>query len=92
MSTSAGLNASGYNLFRILIVLNIVYIFEYSVRSHMFMNIVTSMLLLNFWIKLLVNLAKFQTIQKRDRPFTSIGFASMLKPNVFYGTNYKRWR
>jgi hypothetical protein len=37
-------------------------------------------------------LAKFPTIQKRDRPFTSTGFASMLKPNVFDGSNYKRWR
>jgi hypothetical protein len=36
-------------------------------------------------------LAKFPTIQKRDRPFTSTGFASILKPNVFYGSNYKRW-
>jgi hypothetical protein len=67
--------------------------FAYSVRSHMFMNIVTSLLLLSFfWIKLHVNLAKFTTIQKRDRPFTSTGFASMLKPNVFDCTNYKRWR
>jgi hypothetical protein len=47
--------------------------------------------LLIFWIKLLVNLPKFPTIQKLDRPFTSTGFASMLKPNVFYGSNYKRW-
>jgi hypothetical protein len=28
-------------------------------------------------------LTKFPTIQKRDRPFTSTGFASILKPNVF---------
>jgi hypothetical protein len=63
MSTSAGLSTSGYNLFRILVVVNIVYMFAYSVRSHMFMNIVTSLLLLSFfWIKLLVKLAKFPTM------------------------------
>jgi hypothetical protein len=37
-------------------------------------------------------LAKFPTIQKRDRPFTCTGLVSMLKPNVFYGSNYMRWR
>jgi hypothetical protein len=56
MSTSAGFNASRYNIFQILDVVNIVYMFVYSVRSHKFMNIVTSLLLLSFfWIKLLVN-------------------------------------
>jgi hypothetical protein len=49
-------------------------------------------LLLFFWIKLLVKMANFPTIQKRYRPFTSTGFASMLKPNVFDVSNYKRWR
>jgi hypothetical protein len=73
MSTSAGLNASGYNLFQFFVVVNIVYMFAYSVRSHMFMNIVTSLLLLSFfWIKLLINLAKFPTIQKCDRPLLTI--------------------
>jgi hypothetical protein len=38
MSTSTGLNASGYNLFRILVVVNIVYMFAFSVRSHVFMR------------------------------------------------------
>jgi hypothetical protein len=57
------------------------------------MNISLGMLLLSIsWIKLLVHLAKFPTIQKCDRPFMSTAFASMLKPNVFDGTNYKRWR
>ena len=31
------------------------------------------------------------TIQKHDRQFSVVGFASMLKPNVFEGTHYKRW-
>jgi hypothetical protein len=57
------------------------------------MNFVSvKFLLLFFWIKLLVKMANIPTIQKRYRPFTSIGFASMLKPNVFDGSNYKRWR
>jgi hypothetical protein len=37
-------------------------------------------------------LPKFLTIQKPDRHFTPTGFAAALKPNVFDGDNYKRWR
>jgi hypothetical protein len=74
-------------------VLIIMYIFAYSAKSNKVMNIASAMFLISIsWIKLLVKLAKFPTIQKRDRPFTSTGFASMLKPNVFDGSNYKRWR
>jgi hypothetical protein len=59
MSTSAGLNASGYNLFRLLVV---IYIFAYSAKSNMVMNIASGLLLISIsWIKLLVNLAKFPT-------------------------------
>jgi hypothetical protein len=85
------MNAAGYNI--LFTVLHFIYIFAYSVRSNLVMNFVTVMfLILIFWIKLLVKLAKFPTIQKRDRPFTSTGFASMPKPNVFDGSNYKIWR
>jgi hypothetical protein len=55
------------------------------------LNAAGYVLYFNSWIKLLIKLAKFPKIQKRDRPFTSTGFASMLKPNVFDGSNYKRW-
>jgi hypothetical protein len=34
----------------------------------------------------------FLTIQKHDRKFSVVGFAGLLKPNVFDGTYYKRWR
>jgi len=44
-----------------------------------------------FCIKLLQKLSNILTIQKRDRQFSVVGFASMLKPNVFEGTHYKRW-
>jgi hypothetical protein len=84
------MNAAGYNL--LLTILFIIYIFAHCVRSHFVMNFVSvRFLLLFFWIKLLVKMANFPTIQKHYRPFTSIGFASMLKPNVFDGSNYKRW-
>ena len=44
------------------------------------------------WNKLNMNLPNFLTIQKRDfRQFSSVGFASMLKPPPFEGTHYKRW-
>jgi hypothetical protein len=91
MSISAGMNATGYNL--LLTVLFIIYIFAHCGRSYFVMNFVSvKVLRLFFWIKLLVKMANFPTIQKHYRPFTSTGFASMLKPNVFYGSNYKRWR
>jgi hypothetical protein len=47
MSTSVGLNASGYNLFRYLAEVNIIYIFAYFARSNMFMNFASGMLLLS---------------------------------------------
>jgi len=44
-----------------------------------------------FWIKLLLKMSNYLTIQKRDRQFLAVGFADMLKPDVFEGTHYKRW-
>jgi hypothetical protein len=35
---------------------------------------------------------KFLTIQKCDRQFSIVGFVSMLKPNAYEGTHYKRWQ
>jgi hypothetical protein len=62
MSTNADLNAAGYNLFRLLTVLHIIYIFTYYARSNFVMNFASSMfLLLISWIKLFVKLAKFPT-------------------------------
>jgi hypothetical protein len=62
MSTSAGLNAAGYNLFQLLTVLHIIYISAYYARSIFVMNCASSMfLILISWIKLLVKLAKFRT-------------------------------
>jgi hypothetical protein len=48
--------------------------------------------MLIFWIKLLLNLSNILTIQKRETQFSLVGFASTLKPNIFQGTHYKRWR
>jgi hypothetical protein len=44
MSTSAGLNAAGYNLIRLLTVFHIIYIFTHSGRSNIFMNIASEIL------------------------------------------------
>jgi hypothetical protein len=41
---------------------------------------------------LLLKLSNILTIKKHDRQFSVVGFASMLEPNVFKGTHYKRWR
>jgi hypothetical protein len=62
MPTSAGLNAAGYNLIRLLTVFHIMYIFTYSGRTNIVMNITSKILVFTiFWIKLLVKLAKFPT-------------------------------
>jgi hypothetical protein len=69
------------------------YIFTLSGRTNTVMNVISKIHVFAISsIKLLVKLAKFATLQKRDRPFTSTGIARMLKPNVFDGSNYKRWR
>jgi hypothetical protein len=45
------------------------------------------------WIKINMKMPYCSTIQKRNfRPFSSVGFAGMLKPTPFEGTHYKRWR
>jgi hypothetical protein len=63
MSTSVGFNAARYNLFRLLIVLHIIYIFAYYARSNFVLNFASGMfLLLISCIKLLVQLAKFPTV------------------------------
>jgi hypothetical protein len=63
MSTSAGMSATGYNL--LFSVLFIIYIFAHCGRSHFVMNFVSmKFLLLFFWIKLLIKMANFPTIQK----------------------------
>ena len=72
-------------------IISIVYMFL-ILRSHVHMSDVTNLALLFFWIKLLLKLPKYLTIQKPDRHFSVVGFAGMLKPNVFEGTHYKKWR
>ena len=51
-------------------------------KTHKHIHDVTNMLILLtvfFWIKLLLKLPNILTIQKRDRQFSVVGFASMLK-------------
>ena len=89
MSTSAtGYGDAGYVVVHPLflaikiIIISIVYMFV-TLRSHVHMSDVTNLALLFFWIKLLLKLPKYLTIQKPDRHFSVVDFASMLKPNVF---------
>ena len=64
--------------------------FDKHIHDIMFMHFLLASYLYN---KLNMNLPNFLTIQKRDfRQFSSVGFASMLKPPPFEGTHYKRWR
>ena len=61
-----------------------------SIRNiHMHIYVVTNLLMLFFWIKLIMKLPKFLTIQKPNvRQFSVSGFAAALKPNNFDGKNF----
>ena len=56
---------------------------------HMHIYAVTNLLMLYFWIKLIMKMPKFLTIQKSNlRQFSVSGFAAALKPNNFDGKNF----
>jgi hypothetical protein len=57
----------------------------------MHLSDVTNMPLI-FLIKLVLNLPIYLTIQKPDRQLSAASFPNTLKPNVFDGTHYNRWR
>ena len=89
MSTSAtGSGAAGYVLIHPLslvikiMIIRIIYI-SMSLRSHVHIYEAINMFLIFFWIKLILKLPKFLTIQKPDRHFSVVGFVGMLKPNIF---------
>ena len=59
----------------------------------MHIYVVANLLLLYFWIKLIMKMHKFLTIQKpNNRQFSVSGFAAALKPNNFDGKNFMIWR
>ena len=92
MSTSASGSAVGYvtvnatfpvRFLVTFLFLSFFYILV-TIRSHKYIHDVTNLLIIAiFWIKLLLKLPKILTIQKRNRQFSVVGFAGMLKPNVF---------
>ena len=95
MSTSAtGSGAAGYVVVHPLfsaikiMIISIVYMFL-TIRSHVHMFDVTNILIIFFWVKLVLKLSKFLTIQKPAGRFSVVGFAGMLKPNIFEGTYLK---
>ena len=65
-----------------IMIISIVYMFL-TLRSHVHMSDVTNILIIFFWFKLVLKLPKFLTIQKPNRHFSVVGFASMLKSNIF---------
>ena len=89
MSTSAtGSDTAGYVLIHPLsstikiMIISIIYMFV-SLRSHVHIYEATNLFLICFYIKLILKLSKFLTIQKLDQHFSVAGFAHVLKPNVF---------
>ena len=91
MSTSASGSTVGYVSvvrypvkFSINILLVSIIHMLFMLRSHKHIHDLTNLLIIAiFSIKLLLKLPKILTIQKRDRQFSVVGFAGMLKPNVF---------
>jgi hypothetical protein len=61
---------------------------EYHSPMFIFIHVMSYAL---FRIKINRILSLIPTIQKLDRAFSVAGFAAQLKPNMFDGTNYKRW-
>ena len=60
---------------------------------HMHIYAITNLLMLFFWIKLIMKMPKFLTIQKPNvRQFSVSDFAAALKPNNFDGKNFMIWR
>ena len=105
MSTSAngasdalGMGPSaGYSLISVITVLTaIVFVCISSLHAvvfireiHMHIYVFTNLLLLFFWIKLIMKMPKFLTIQNPNvRQFSISGFAAALKPNNFDGKNF----
>jgi hypothetical protein len=67
-----------------------IYMMFLSTLNKRTIDVTNIMIMLFFCIKLNLKLPNFLTIQKRDRQFSSVGFAGMLKPTLFEGTHYKR--
>jgi hypothetical protein len=67
-----------------------------SFNNLLFVSIIFTIMffLLFFWIKFNRKMPNYSTIQKPElyRQFSPIAFAATLKPSVFEGVNYKRWR
>ena len=100
MSTSASGSTAGYVsvlrypvrscIYNLLV--SIIYM-VFTLSSHKHIYDVTNLLIIAiFWIKLLLKMPNYLTIQKHDRQFSVVGFTGMLKPNVFEGTHYKMWQ
>ena len=72
------------------IIVTSMFIFSTITRSFLFSHVM--FIILFFWIKICRIMTIFPTIQKPDRSFLVVGFAISLKPYVFDGSNYKRWK
>ena len=87
--------ASGYSpiyIFAIYFYVIVVNACCVKTMDHAPVNIIMFVLIcLIFRIKINRKMPLIPTIQKLDRAFSVVGFATQLKPNVFDGTNYKRW-
>ena len=93
--------STGYSLISVISVLCVFTVFTsmsslhavvFIKNIHMHIYIVTNLLMLFFWIKLIMKLPKFLTIQKPNvRQFSISGFAAVLKPNNFDSKNFMIW-
>ena len=62
-------------------------VFIRNIHKHIY--VVTNLLMLFFWIKLIMKMPKSLIIQKPNvRQFFVSGFAAALKPNNFDGKNF----
>ena len=90
--------SAGYNLISVVTVLCAFTVSIYILCMHtvvfirdihMHIYAITNLLMLIFWIKLIIKMSKFLTIQKPNiRQFSVSGFAAALKLNNFNGKNF----
>ena len=76
-------------IFTVSICMSSMHVVVFIRNIHMHIYAVTNLLMLYFWIKLIMKMPKFLTIQKSNvRQFSISGFAAALKPNNFDGKNF----
>ena len=97
MGPSAGYNLNSvFTAFCVLTVsicMSYLHVVALVSDIHMHIYVVTNLLMFYFWIKLIMKMPNYLTIQKHNiRQFSVSGFVAALKQNNFDGKDFMIWR